>query len=94
MKYDELFNMIANKNNKIFRDVVSMKGDVENVKYSLRSEKGKVLLYVLSSDMAEYMSGWGTNTAVVEGEKQSFSLEQITQLFKALSKRYFEQEVK
>ncbi len=47
MIYEQLFEMIQEPKNKIFKKVIRMKAGLENVKYSLRSEKGKMLLCVL-----------------------------------------------
>lgn len=88
MSYKELFAEIANPNNKVFKLVLSMKGGVENVKYLVRNEKGKLLFYVLGSDFDEFAPDWVLKKIFVEGQETSFSVEQSIAVFTALSKRY------
>ena len=93
MKYEELFVEIQNPENQVLKKVIHMMGDLENVKYSLRGAT-KVLFYALGSDMGKYAPGWVINAVFVDGNKQSYSTEQIVAVFDALQNRYKEQEKK
>ena len=92
MVYEQLFEMIKDPKNKVFKTVISIKAGLENVKYSLRSEKGKMLLYVLGCSMTPHAPDWVVNVVFVDGQKQSFSLEQIAAVFSALASRHIEEE--
>lgn len=92
MGVEQLLTKITDPKNKVFKTVVAMKAGLENVKYSLRGENGKLLLYVLGSDMTPYSPEWVINVVFVDGHKQDFSLEQIAEVFAALSKRHKEEE--
>ena len=92
MVYEQLFEMIKDPKNKIFKTVVSIKAGLENVKYSLRSEKGKMLLYALGCNMTPNAPEWVVNAVFVEGQQQNFSLEQIAAVFCALASRHAEEE--
>lgn len=94
MVVEQLLTKIKDPQNKVFKTVVAIKAGVENVKYSLRSDKGKLLLYVLGSEMGNFAPDWVINRLFVDGEKQSCSSEQIAELFMALSKRHAEEEKK
>ena len=92
MVYEQLFDMIKDPKNKIFKTVVSIKAGLENVKYSLRGEKGTMLLYALGCNMTPYAPEWVVNAVFVDGQKQPFSLEQIAAVFTALANRHAEEE--
>ncbi len=92
MIYEQLFEMIQEPKNKIFKKVIRMKAGLENVKYSLRSEKGKMLLYVLGCNMTPHAPDWVVNAVFVDGQKQSFSLEQIAAVFTAFAIRHTKEE--
>lgn len=92
MGVEQLLTKITDPKNKVFKKVIAMKAGVENVKYLLRSDNGKLLLYVLGSDMTPYSPEWVVNVVFVDGKKQDFSLEQVAEVFKALSKRHTEEE--
>lgn len=92
MGVEQLLTKITDPKNKVFKKVIAMKAGVENVKYLLRSDKGKLLLYVLGSDMTPYSPEWVVNVVFVDGKKQDLSLEQVAEVFAALSKRHTEEE--
>ena len=92
MVVEQLLTKIKDPQNKVFKTVVAIKAGVENVKYSLRSDKGKMLLYVLGCNMTPYAPEWVVNAVFVDGQKQPFSLEQIAAVFSALASRHIEEE--
>ena len=92
MSYEQLFKEIENQNNKVLKTVIAMKGDIENVKYSLRSDKGKTIFYVLGSTFGTFAPAWVVKAVFVNGDKQSFSMEQCADIFTAIHTRHCEEE--
>ncbi len=88
MTYQELFAAIQNPANTVVKHGIKMMGGVENIQYSLRDNKGKILFYVRGSELGMSAPAWIENVICVGGQKQHFSLEQIADVFNALSKKY------
>jgi hypothetical protein len=88
MCFADLFVLVSDKNNTVFKVADVFRGGVHNTKYALYNPAGKQILFMWGTDAIHNTPKWVMNYVVVDYQIQDLTQKQMLVLFSVISYKY------